>query len=52
MGPVDGDLIGGAMMTEPRPPWGVRLFREVALEALRGRREALIRRGHIHRCDL
>jgi hypothetical protein len=34
------------MMTEPRPPWGVRLFREVALEALRGRREALIRRAY------
>jgi hypothetical protein len=52
MGRVNGDVIGGAMMTEPRPPWVRRLFREAALEALRGRREALIRRGHIHRCDL
>ncbi len=39
-------------MTDPKPSWAVPLSWEVTAKALGGRREALIRWGMFHRCDL
>jgi hypothetical protein len=39
-------------VTDPKPSWAVPLSWQVTAKTLGGRREALIRWGDVHRCDL